>query len=152
MTTLHLDELRQYSDILRLALAASPLTVRFLEPQDAGSLQTYFRSLTASSRFNRFLGAISELPQTLLEHFIHVGEGERFSVIVTMTVDGIDTIVGEARYAFDAVAGSFEFGLSIADRGRARASVQRCSATCNAARQLSAPRTCSAILCAPTGP
>jgi GNAT superfamily N-acetyltransferase len=115
MTTLHLDELRKYSDVLRLPSGKS-ITVRFLEPQDAGTLQTYFRSLTASSRFNRFLGAVSELPQTLFEHFIHVGEGERFSVIVTMTADGIDTIVGEARYAFDAVAGSFEFGLSIADR------------------------------------
>jgi GNAT superfamily N-acetyltransferase len=114
MTTLRLDQLRQHSDILRLRSGKS-LTVRFLEPQDAGALQAYFRSLTASSRFNRFLGAVSELPQTLLEHFIRVGEGERFSVIATMTVDGIETIVGEARYAFDAVGGSFEFGLSVAD-------------------------------------
>jgi GNAT superfamily N-acetyltransferase len=114
MTTLRLDQLRQHSDILRLRSGKS-LTVRFLEPQDAGALQGYFRSLTVSSRFNRFLGAVSELPQTLLEHFIRVGEGERFSVIATMTVDGIETIVGEARYAFDAVGGNFEFGLSVAD-------------------------------------
>jgi RimJ/RimL family protein N-acetyltransferase len=115
MTTLHFDQLRQYSDVLRLRTGKS-LTVRFLELQDAGALQSYFRSLTTSSRFNRFLGAISELPQTLLEHFIHVGEGERFSVIATMMSDGVETIVGEARYAFDAAADSFEFGLSIADR------------------------------------
>jgi RimJ/RimL family protein N-acetyltransferase len=115
MTAFRLDELRQHSDILRLPSGTS-VTVRFLEPQDAGVLQGYFRSLTTSSRFNRFLGAIRELPQTLLEHFIHVGEGERFSVIATTTVDGIETVVGEARYAFDAAAGSFEFGLSIADR------------------------------------
>lgn len=114
MTTLHLDQLRQYSDVLRLRSGKS-LTVRFLEPQDVGALQSYFRSLTASSRFNRFLGAVSELPQTVLEHFIHVGEGERFSVVVTTTVDGIETVIGEARYAFDAAAGTFEFGLSIAD-------------------------------------
>ena len=115
MTTLRLDELRQHSDILRLRGGKS-FTVRFLKPQDAGALQSYFRSLTTSSRFNRFLGAVSELPPTLLEHFIHVGEGERFSVIATMTTDGIETIIGEARYAFDAAAGSFEFGVSIADR------------------------------------
>jgi len=114
MSTLRLDQLRQYSDVLRLRSGKS-LTVRFLEPQDAGALQSHFRSLTTSSRFNRFLGAVSELPQTVLEHFIHVGEGERFSVIATMTVDGIETIIGEARYAFDAAAGTFEFGLSIAD-------------------------------------
>src|SRR4029077_13317336 len=61
-------------------------------------------------------GAMSELPQTELDHFIHVGEGDRFSVIAAMTIDGIETIVGEARYAFDADAASFEFGLSIEDR------------------------------------
>ena len=41
---------------------------------------------------------------------------DRFSVIATMMIDGIETIVGEARYAFDAATGSFEFGLSIDDR------------------------------------
>jgi GNAT superfamily N-acetyltransferase len=114
MTTLRLDQLRQHSDILRLRSGKS-VTVRFVEPQDATALQGYFRSLTVSSRYNRFLGAVSELPQIILDQFIHVGEGERFSVIATMMIDGIETIVGEARYAFDADRRSFEFGLSVAD-------------------------------------
>jgi GNAT superfamily N-acetyltransferase len=90
--------------------------VRFVEPRDAEGLQGYFRSLSVRSRYNRFLGAISELPRTELDHFIHIGEDDRFSVIATMLVDGIETVVGEARYAFDADAASFEFGLSIDDR------------------------------------
>ena len=59
------------------------LTVRFVEPRDAEALQNYFRSLSVRSRYNRFLGAMSELPQTELDHFIHVGEDDRFSVIAT---------------------------------------------------------------------
>ncbi len=59
---------------------------------------------------------MSELPHDLLEDFIHVGERDRFSVIATMTIDGLETIVGEARYAFDPRNDSFEFGLSIDDR------------------------------------
>ena len=51
----------------------------------------------------------------MLEQFIHVGEADRFSVVATMQVDGVETIVGEARYAFDSER-SFEFGLSIDDR------------------------------------
>ena len=78
--------------------------------------RAYFRSLTTGSRYNRFLGAMSELPQTELDHFTHVGEADRFSVIATMTIDGHETIVGEARYAFDTETDSFEFGLSIDDR------------------------------------
>jgi GNAT superfamily N-acetyltransferase len=115
MTALRSDDLRQYSDVLRLRSGKS-LKVRFVEPGDAGALQAYIRSLTTRSRYNRFLGAISELPHTLLEDFVHVGEDERFSVIATMMIDGFETIVGEARYAFDADTGSFEFGLSVDDR------------------------------------
>ena len=115
MTALLLNDLRQHSDILRLRSGKS-LTLRFVEPDDAMTLQDYFRSLSVRSRYNRFLGAMSELPQTELDHFIHVGEGDRFSVIAVMAIDGIETIVGEARYAFDADTASFEFGLSIDDR------------------------------------
>jgi len=115
MTALRLDDLRQHSDILRLRGGRS-LTVRFLEPGDAEALQTYFRSLASGSRYNRFLGAMSELPHNLLADFIHVGEGDRFSVIATVAIDGHETIVGEARYAFDPDKDSFEFGLSIDDR------------------------------------
>jgi GNAT superfamily N-acetyltransferase len=115
MTALRLDDLREYSDVLRLRNGKS-LTVRFLEPGDGEALQGYFRSLTTRSRYNRFLGAMSELPHNLLADFIHVGEGDRFSVIATMTIDGRETIVGEARYAFNPGEDSFEFGLSIDDR------------------------------------
>jgi GNAT superfamily N-acetyltransferase len=115
MTALRFDDLRQHSDLLRLR-SGKTLTVRFVEPRDAEALQGFFRSLSVRSRYNRFLGAMSELPQTELDHFIHVGEGDRFSVIAVMAIDGIETIVGEARYAFDVDTASFEFGLSIDDR------------------------------------
>jgi len=115
MTALHFDDLRQHSDILRLRSGKS-LTVRFVEPDDAEALQGYFRSLSTRSRYNRFLGAISELPPAELDRFVHAGEADRFSVIAMMTIDGAETIVGEARYAFDAETDSFEFGLSIDDR------------------------------------
>jgi GNAT superfamily N-acetyltransferase len=113
MIVLRLNDLRQHSDILRLRSGKS-LTVRFVEPRDAHGLQDYFRSLSVRSRYNRFLGAMSELPQAELDHFIHVGESDRFSVIAVMMIDGVETIVGEARYGLE--ADNFEFGLSIDDR------------------------------------
>ena len=113
MTTMRFDNLRQYSDVLRVR-GGNAVTVRFVEPRDADALQGYFRALTTRSRYNRFLGAASELPPSLLEQFIHIGEAERFSVVATMLVDGHEIIVGEARYAFE--DGSIEFGLSVDDR------------------------------------
>jgi RimJ/RimL family protein N-acetyltransferase len=115
MTALRFDDLRQHSDILRLR-TGQPLTVRFVEPRDAEALQGYFRSLSVRSRYNRFLGAMHELSRTELDHFIHAGEDDRFSVIAVMTVDGSETIVGEARYGFEPDTAAFEFGLSIDDR------------------------------------
>jgi len=113
MTTMRFDDLRQYSDVLR-ARSGAALTVRFVEPRDAEALQSYFRALTIRSRYNRFLGATRELPPSVLEDFIHIGEADRFSVVATMLVDGHEIIVGEARYAFE--NGSIEFGLSVDDR------------------------------------
>ena len=115
MTSFRLDDLKQYSDVLG-SRSGAPVTVRFVEPRDAEELQNYFRSLTTRSRYNRFLGAMSELPKNLLDNFIRVGEAEQFTVVATMMVDGFETIVGEARYAFYADSSSIEFGLSIDDR------------------------------------
>ena len=115
MTRLRFDDLRQYSDVLR-SRKGQPVTVRFVEPRDAEALQNYFRSLNTGSRYNRFLGASRELPPSVLEDFVHVGEHDRFTVVATMLVDGRETIVGEARYIFDVDTGSIEFGMSIDDR------------------------------------
>jgi GNAT superfamily N-acetyltransferase len=115
MIALRLNDLERYSDVL-LSRGGKPLTVRFAGPGDAEALQAYFRSLSVRSRHNRFFGAMSELPAALLDHFIHPGEDDRFSIIAMMQVDGIETIVGEARYGFDPGSSSFEFGLSVDDR------------------------------------
>ena len=119
MTRLRFDDLRQYSDVLR-SRHGEAVNVRFVEPRDAEALQNYFRSLTTRSRYSRFLGAARELAPSVLEDFVHVGEADRFTVVATMPVDGRETIVGEARYAFDSETASIEFGLSIDDRWQGR--------------------------------
>lgn len=115
MSTYRLEDLKQYSDTLRTRQGET-LDVRFVEPRDTDELQHYFRSLSTRSRYNRFFGAISELPKGLLHEFLQVGERERFSVVATMMVDGFETIVAEARYAFHAETSTLEFGLSVDDR------------------------------------
>lgn len=115
MTPFRLDDLRQYSDLLR-SREGRAVTVRFVEPRDAGELQNYYRALSAPSRYNRFFGAMSELPRPVLDHFTHIGDDDGFTVVATMTVDGFETIVGEARYVLHAETDSVEFGLSVDDR------------------------------------
>jgi GNAT superfamily N-acetyltransferase len=115
MTVPGLDDLKQYTGVLRVKNGWA-VHVRFVEPCDREALQAYIRSLSERSRYNRFLTGLSELPARELDRFIHVGEDQRFAVVATMVLDGFETIVGEARYAFDADALSVEFGLSIGDR------------------------------------
>src|SRR5690242_21735066 len=115
MTMLRFDDLQQYSDVLR-SRQGEAITVRFVEPRDGEELQSYFRSLSARSRYNRFFGAIGELPPQLLDRFTHISDAAGFTVIATMMIDGFATIVGEARYILHPETARLEFGLSIGDR------------------------------------
>lgn len=115
MSTLRLEDLKQYSDTLRTRRGEA-VNVRFVEPRDTDELQHYFRSLSTGSRYNRFFGAISEIPKGLLHDFLQVGERERFTVVATKMVDGFETIVAEARYALHEETSTLEFGLSVDDR------------------------------------
>lgn len=105
----------RHSDHVRLRDGRT-LTVRLVTPDDGEALQRYFRQLSTRSRYNRFLGAISELPASQLAHFIHAGEDDRFSVVAAVMIDGRETIVGEARYGLEPATGHFEFGISVDDR------------------------------------
>jgi len=115
MTTLRFDDLQQYSDLLR-SRRGEAITVRFVEPRDGEELQNYFRALSTRSRYNRFLGAMSELPKPVLDRFTHPSVAAGFTVVATMQVEGFETIVGEARYVFYPDLDSVEFGISIEDR------------------------------------
>ncbi|QQN63935.1 GNAT family N-acetyltransferase [Bradyrhizobium diazoefficiens] len=114
MSILRLKDLKQYSDTLRTRQGEA-VNVRFVEPRDTDELQHYFRSLSTRSRYNRFFGAISELPKGLLHDFLQVGERERFTVVATKMIDGFETIVAEARYALHEETSTLEFGLSVDD-------------------------------------
>jgi GNAT superfamily N-acetyltransferase len=115
MLSLERDDLHRYSDVLR-SRAGALVTVRFATPEDAEALQSYFRNLSVRSRYNRLMGAASELPASQLDQFTHLSDNGRFSVVATISERGTETIVGEARYAYDEQSGSFEFGLSVDDR------------------------------------
>ena len=69
-----------------------------------------------------------------------------------MNADGVHTIVGEARYAFNTDTVSFELGLSVDDRYQGQGIGPALLRIRNAAPQPSGPRIFSAIPCAPTTP
>ena len=133
MTAISLLERPRHTDHLRLRDGGT-LTVRFIDADEGEALQGYFRKLSVGSRHSRFLGAMSELPPGELDHFLHVGENNRFSLLGTVMTDGRETIVGEARYGFEAETGRFEIGIPSTTFGRAMASARHCLEISSAGR------------------
>jgi GNAT superfamily N-acetyltransferase len=117
-TVLHSDDLKESPFSFR-AKNGNSVNVRLVEQSDRDALQNYVRSLSQRSRYNRFLSASRELPGPELDRFLDIGRDKRFAVVATMTVDSLETIIGEACYAFSADMSSIECSLSIGDRWQA---------------------------------
>lgn len=93
------------------------VTVRPLGRDDGARLQAYVRALSPQARYNRFLGAVSELPQAELER---IANGAGATLIAETNADENRTIVAEARYAIVADGRALEFAVSVADDWRGR--------------------------------
>lgn len=87
-------------------------TVRVLAPHDRPGLQDYFRGLSRQARYNRFTGARGEMTDGEFRELLRTSH-DRFAIVARMAVDGVSTIVSEARYAIDHATNTFEFGLSV---------------------------------------
>lgn len=97
--------------LLRLRSGAVA-TVRFVAPHDRPGLQDYFRGLSSQARYNRFTGARGDMTDGEFRELLRTNH-DRYAIVARMAVDGVSTIVSEARYALDHAAGTFEFGLSV---------------------------------------
>jgi hypothetical protein len=62
---------RDFPCALRLPPGES-LTLRPITPDDSDVLQAYVRGLSPESRYNRFFGALQELPPAELERVTHL--------------------------------------------------------------------------------
>jgi GNAT superfamily N-acetyltransferase len=91
------------------------LALRPARPSDGDALQTYVRRLSPQSRYNRFLGAVSELPASELARALAANGRDTLTLLLTSTAAGRETLVGEARVAFSCAERAGEFAMSIAD-------------------------------------
>jgi L-amino acid N-acyltransferase YncA len=92
--------------------------VRPAGPGDAESLQTYVRKLSASARYNRFFGGLSELPPAELRRAIQMNGAGQGTLLAE--IDGPKwAMIGELRYAVVSNT-ACEFSISVADDWRGR--------------------------------
>ena len=91
------------------------LALRPARSSDGEALQTYVRGLSQRSRYNRFLGAASELPASELARALAANGRDTLTLLLTSTAEDRETVVGEARVALSCAERAGEFGMSIAD-------------------------------------
>ena len=96
------------------------MTLRSIEPGDASVLQAYVRGLSPESRYNRFFGALNELPPAELDHIIHLDRKYELALLAETNVDGGPIVIGEARYVLAPDRFECEFALSVADDWRGK--------------------------------
>jgi RimJ/RimL family protein N-acetyltransferase len=103
-----------HTPMLRLPGGESVM-VRAIRPRDADRLQAYMRNLSAPTRRNRFLGAVSELTPKELERLTHMGGPGELAIIAFGRGGGETAMIAEAIMAIAAESQRCEIALSVTD-------------------------------------
>jgi RimJ/RimL family protein N-acetyltransferase len=98
------------------AARTDPFCIRTAGEDDVGRLCDHFVALSPSSRYNRFMGAVSNLAKIASDCLRHARQPDRFTLVAEARGQRCDAIIGEASYAFDSDTRCGEFAISVADR------------------------------------
>jgi GNAT superfamily N-acetyltransferase len=98
------------------AQAPNRIWIRTAAAWDVESLGEHFRTLSHPSRYNRFMGAVSNFSQIAFDCVVEGREADRFTLVAELREGARESIIGEACYAFDSEAKCGEFAISVADR------------------------------------
>ncbi len=102
------------------AASPGPLWIRTAAVRDAEGLSAYFGALSCPSRYNRFMGAISNFSRVARDCLVHDRKADRFTLVAELRVQSREIIIGEASYGFDRAANCGEFAISVSDQWQSR--------------------------------
>lgn len=91
------------------------ITIRPIQPEDAGIEAAFVRDLSLESKHSRFLAAVRELTPQAIERFTRPDYPNEQALIATIQVDGAEKEIGVARYAGDLESAKAEFAIVVAD-------------------------------------
>jgi len=93
-----------------------PVWIRTAGIGDIDCLSDHFGALSEASRYNRFMGAVSNFAKIASDCLMQTSKADRFTLVAEWRRQGRDAIIGEASYAFDLDQRCGEFAISVADR------------------------------------
>ena len=92
-----------------------PCTLRAIRPEDTAALQDFVRGLSVRSKRLRFFSALNELPRHQLARYAQIDYGREMVIVATRREDGLQRILGEARYSILLDGRTCDFAIVIAD-------------------------------------
>jgi RimJ/RimL family protein N-acetyltransferase len=95
------------------ANATSRLQIRTATERDLDRLVEYFRTLSRSSRYNRFMELDSNFANFAFQRVVQSRGADRFILIAEVQQQGRGAIIGEASYAVESETGRGQFALSV---------------------------------------
>ncbi|HEX5959206.1 MAG TPA: GNAT family protein [Hyphomicrobiaceae bacterium] len=106
-------------DVVRIGDGVRVL-IRPVLPQDAGLTAAFFSGLPARARHHRFLAPTRELSPALIKRFTDIDYASHVALVAEVFADGQETVVAEARYAFDGDPAVAELAVSVAAEWQGR--------------------------------
>lgn len=92
------------------------VTIRPMLPQDLELQREFFRSLSPSVRYARFLSWFDELPDGVAQRLENFDNSSHLALLAEVFEERRESMVGEARYVVDQHdAATCEFALVVAD-------------------------------------
>lgn len=110
------------------------VVIRPVLPQDLDLTARFFRDLSQSARYDRFLSPARQLPDDLLQRFTEVDYADHCALVAEVFAGGAETVVAEARYIRATDAPSAEFAVVVAEpwQGKGLASRMLAALVCRA--------------------
>ena len=104
-------------DLVRSVLLrdGTSLVVRPIRSEDRQIEKEFVQRLSDESKYYRFMSALRELNDTMLDHFTQIDYDREMALIAVVRENEQETEVGVARYVVNADGISCEFALAVAD-------------------------------------
>lgn len=91
------------------------VTLRAVRAEDKDEFQAAFRSLSAESRYSRFMSPVRELSPRMLERAVHPDADRELALVAVVEEGAKEQIVGGSRYAAAPGSTSCEFAVAVVD-------------------------------------
>ena len=102
--------------IWRWALAdGTRILIRPIRPDDRQIEQEFVRNLSNESKYFRFMSAVNELSEGMLNRFTRLDYGRELALIAVVTEEAHEKEIAVARYVTNPDGKSCEFAIVVAD-------------------------------------